>query len=124
MQPLPPGARLHPWNESFAWKATPGPYRVLTAAQAGQFDALGYVVLDGVISAAEIERVVTEIDPIEAQTEAFLRAREDERFFILEAGAITFSAHLVARSRLLRTFAAHPVFAGLCADLIGPAVTL
>jgi ectoine hydroxylase-related dioxygenase (phytanoyl-CoA dioxygenase family) len=41
---------------------------------------------------------------------------------IAEAGAITFTTHLVAQSDTLRTFAAHPVFADLCHDLVGPDV--
>ena len=124
MPDLPRGARLHPWNQGFEWTAPSGPFGVLGAEQARQFSELGYVVLDGVLSREEVDAVVVEIDPIEAQTEAFLRTREDERLFILEAGAITFSTHLVTRSARLRAFAAHPLFAGLCADLVGPDANL
>jgi phytanoyl-CoA hydroxylase len=124
MRDLPHGAQRHGWNTDFEWRTPSRPARILTAAQAEQFDRLGYVVLQGVLSPDEIGEAVAEIDPIEAQTEAFLRSREDERLFILEAGAITFSTHLVTRSARLRAFAAHRVFAGLCADLIGPEVNL
>lgn len=125
MQPLPHGARLHPWNRDFVWTpAGPGAQRVLSAAQTRQFDEQGFLVLDGALRREEIDAVVAEIDPIEAQTEAFLRSRDDQRFLILEAGAITFSTHLVERSPLLRAFAAHPLFTGLCADLVGPDANL
>jgi phytanoyl-CoA hydroxylase len=43
---------------------------------------------------------------------------------IAEAGAITFATHVVTRSPVVRSFAAHPVFAGLCADLVGPDANL
>lgn len=121
---LPPGARLHPWNRSFAWAGRSGPTRRLDAAQARQFDEQGYVVLDGLFSADEIERVTAEIDPIERQTDEFLRSRDDGRLLIMETGAITFCTHLVQRSALLKAFAAHPVFTSLCADLIGPDANL
>jgi ectoine hydroxylase-related dioxygenase (phytanoyl-CoA dioxygenase family) len=121
---LPAGARLHPWNAGFEWATPRGPYRVLDAAQARQFDEHGYIVLDGVFAPRELAEIVAEIDPLEAQTDAFLRTQENGRFLILEAGAITFSTHLVTRSPRLRAFAAHPMFAGLAADLVGPDVNL
>lgn len=121
---LPAGARLHPWNRGFEWESVGGPRRILSDEQARQFDELGFVVLENVLSPAEVEEAVAEIDPIEARTDAFLQTREDGRFTILETGAITFSTHLVAISPRLRALAAHPTFAGLCADLIGPDVNL
>jgi len=124
MQPLPAGARPHPWNTRFAWSSPPGPYQVLSDAQARQFDELGFVVLEDAIAPAEIAEVLAEVDPLEAQTDALLRNAENGRFFIAESGAITFSTHLVKRSPRLRAFAAHPLFAGLCADLIGPDANL
>ena len=116
---LPPGAELHRWRSSFEWTLQRGGLRVLKPEQAQQFDELGYVVLEDVFSPAEVAEVLAEIDPMEAQTDEFLRTRDDGRLFILEAGAITFTTHLVLRSERLRAFARHPVFAGLCSDLIG-----
>ncbi|MCP5066297.1 MAG: hypothetical protein GY946_06980, partial [bacterium] len=43
---------------------------------------------------------------------------------IAEAGAITFSTHLVARSERLAAFARHPVLVDVVHDLIGPDVRL
>jgi len=117
---LPAGAELHPWNRNFHWQTPAGPFRVLTEEQARQFDRDGYVVLEKVFDASEMAEVLALIDPFELETDAFLRTRDDGRFMILETGAITFSVHLVTRSVRLRAFAAHRVFTGLCADLIGP----
>lgn len=124
MSALPDGATLHPWNRGFAWRTPAAPPRTLTRAQAERFDADGYVVLEDVFAADEVAALLAEIDPIEAQTEAYLRTRADGRLAILETGAITFSVHLVARSVQLRAFAAHPALAGLCRDLVGDDVRL
>jgi ectoine hydroxylase-related dioxygenase (phytanoyl-CoA dioxygenase family) len=110
----------HPWSDGFAWRSPSGPFRVLTDAQAEQFDRDGFVVLDGVFSAEEIAAVVAETDRFEAKVDAFLQRQADGRMAIAETGAITFTTHLVAQSAVLRSFAAHPVVAGLCADLVGP----
>src|SRR5438105_7949917 len=115
---------LHPWNRGFAWRSAQGPFRALSAQQAEQFDRLGYVVLERVFDADAVEQVTAAIDPLEARTESFLRRQQDGRMMIAEAGAITFSVHLVTRSKVLRDFATHPAVLGLCADLVGPDVNL
>src|SRR5205807_6933505 len=61
---------------------------------------------------------------MEAASKASLRDQPDERVAISEAGAITFTTHIVARSPAARSFAANPVIVGLCADLVGPDVNL
>jgi len=121
---LPAGARLHPWNHGFAWQTRRGPLRTLEPAQAAQFDRDGFVVVEDVLDADEVTATLAEIDPIEAQTDAYLRTRPDGRLTILEAGAITFSVHLVTRSALLRRLAAHPAIVGICHDLVGDDVNL
>jgi phytanoyl-CoA hydroxylase len=115
---------LHPWNADFRWEAPSGPRQVLTAEQADQFDREGFVVLPDVFGADVLGPVVEEIDRFEAEVEGALRGIEGQRVAIAEAGAITFTTHLVKRSPALRAFALHPVFAGLCADLIGPDANL
>ena len=62
--------------------------------------------------------------PDEHSIVAFLRSRDDERFAIAEAGAITFSTHLVLRSPLLRELSRRPRIVGICADLVDPDVNL
>jgi len=122
--PLPAGAALHPWNRAFAWQVGSGAGRILDAAQRRQFDERGYLVLEGLFTAAEVEQLLAEIDPIEQQVEEILRATDGGRLLIMESGAITFCTHLVQRSPLLRQFARHPKLADLCADLIGDDVNL
>jgi ectoine hydroxylase-related dioxygenase (phytanoyl-CoA dioxygenase family) len=111
-------------NAAFRWTDHTGPFSTVTAEQAKQFDEDGYFVMNGVFGADEIGRVRGEIDGFEAKTEAFLRSRDDERLAIAEAGAITFTVHLVTRSSVLRAFSKHPVFAGICTDIVGPDVNL
>lgn len=119
-----PELRPHPWNTGFTWRSSPPPHSTLTAEQVAQFDRDGYLVLDGVFDDATIADVRAEADRVESGVETFLRAQDDDRFMIAEAGAITFSTHLVTQSATMRSFAHHPFFAGVCADLIGPDVNL
>jgi phytanoyl-CoA hydroxylase len=115
---------LHPWNRDFTWRPGSPPYRTLSEAQAAAFDREGYVVLPGVFDAATVAEVVTDIDRFEADVESYLASRANQRMLIAEAGAITFTTHLVTRSERLAAFARHPLFTGVCADLVGPDVNL
>lgn len=121
---LPPGARLHPWNRSFTWQVRTAPLRALTPTQKEQFDREGFVVLEDLLTPDEVAATLAEIDPLEAQTDAYLKTLPEGRLAILEAGAITFSAHLVTRSERLRTLAAHPRILDVCHDLVGDDVDL
>jgi ectoine hydroxylase-related dioxygenase (phytanoyl-CoA dioxygenase family) len=115
--------RLHPRNAGFHWRDTPRAGRRLTAEQAAQFDAQGFIKLEGVFTAAELAQVTAAIDPLEAEHEARVRAAGGGvRLSSLDA--ITFTTHLVARSPVLRAFAAHPALKDICADLVGPDVRL
>lgn len=115
---------MHPWNRGFVWHPRSGPLRMLTPAQAAQFDRDGFVVLDAVLDADEVAAAVAAIDPLEAEVDAYLETRPDGRLTILERGAITFSIHLVMRSPVLRRLAAHPAIVAICHDLIGDDVNL
>ena len=115
---------LHPWNQGFTWQDTPPPYRCLDEGQVARFDRDGYVVVPDVVDAETLDEVTAEIDAAEAKVQAVLEGTEDQRISIAEAGAITFTTHLVTRSARLREFARHPFFAGVCADLVGPDVNL
>jgi hypothetical protein len=57
----------HRWNTEFHWEEHAGPFRCLTAPEAMQFDDLGFVVVDDVIPASDLERVLAEIDRFEAE---------------------------------------------------------
>ena len=116
--------RPHPRNQDFAWRDTDRTrLRRLTPQQVDQFDALGFVRLEGVFSADELGRVAEAIDPLEAEGEALVRAQGGSaRLSSLDA--ITFTTHLVKRSQTLRDFAAHPALKYVCHDLIGDDVRL
>jgi ectoine hydroxylase-related dioxygenase (phytanoyl-CoA dioxygenase family) len=114
----------HPWNRSFAWESHGGPFEMLRADQAEQFDRDGFVVLPDVFDAERIGEIVEDIDRFEAELEERLHRADGGRIAIAESGAITFTTHLVTRSDRLRAFALDAVFAGLCADLIGPDANL
>jgi phytanoyl-CoA hydroxylase len=114
----------HPWNTGFEWKDHAGPFRALTADQVRQYDDLGFVVVDPLVGPEQLAAAVAETDRFEAETDEQLRAREDERFFIAEAGAITFTTHLVTRSSVLRELAASDALTGIAGDLLGPDVRL
>jgi phytanoyl-CoA hydroxylase len=115
---------LHPWNRSFTWEPAAPPHRCLSDAEVSAFDRDGFVVVPDVFSADDVAAVVAEVDGFEAGVEAWLAGRADQRAAIAEAGAITFTTHLVTRSARLADFARHPFFAGVCADLVGPDVNL
>jgi phytanoyl-CoA hydroxylase len=112
--------KLHPKNRAFAWAAPAGPFRRITPEQARTWNEDGGFVLEGAFAPEEVAAVRAEIDPIDAEVTAFLRTRENGKLFIAEDGNITFSPNLVLRSKALARFCAHPVFADLCHDLIGP----
>jgi phytanoyl-CoA hydroxylase len=111
--------KRHPWNVDFDWLDRTGPFRRLTEEQVRQFDERGYVVLHDVFGEDVIGPVRDELDDLERKSEEFLRSQDGERMMIAEAGAITFTAHVVTRSPAARAFSLHPVFADLCHDLIG-----
>jgi phytanoyl-CoA hydroxylase len=120
----PAATRLHPWNTGFTWADRPGPFRTLTAAQVAHFDAQGYVVLPSLVDDETLAQVRAETDRFEDKVAAFLDSVDGGRIAIAEAGAITFTTHLVARSEVLRALSLHPTFAGICADLVGRDVNL
>jgi ectoine hydroxylase-related dioxygenase (phytanoyl-CoA dioxygenase family) len=114
----------HPWNVGFHWQPRRGPFRRLSRAQVDEFDQLGFVVVEDAVDAAMLARVTAEIDGFEAEFETLLRAADQERAFIAEADAITFTTHLVARSQTTRALATNELFTDLCFDLIGPDVNM
>ena len=110
---------LHPWNSGFRWQMPATAPRLLSVEQLAQFDTEGYVVLDDVFDAETLAPIIAVIDEFEAETERQLRRLEGGRFAIAEAGAITFTTHLVTRSPAIREFACRDEFVSLCHDLIG-----
>ena len=115
---------LHPWNHDFSWQDHAGPFGRLTAEQVEQFDTDGFVVVEDVLDPATLARTAEIIDGFEAATEERLRSVEGEREVISEAGAITFTTHLVTRSPDLAALVGSESLTGICRDLVGPDVRL
>ncbi len=115
---------LHPRNTNFEWQRPELPLRRLTAAELRAYDDNGFVVVRHAFHADEVANVTAAIDPLEAQTEAFLRRRDNGVLGIARAGEITFRPHLVTVSAELRAFSRHRVLLDLCYDLIGANVRL
>jgi len=116
--------RPHPWNRDFEWRDHAGPFRALDGVQVRQYDRHGYVVVPGLVPVDLLAEVTAAIDSFDDRAEAFLRSVDGERLYIAEAGAITFSMHLAARSPVLRRLVTDPALTGIAADLIGPDVRL
>jgi phytanoyl-CoA hydroxylase len=114
----------HPWNRGFEWHDHTEPFRALDEGQVRDYERYGYVVIPDLVRADLLAEVTAAIDQFDDRTEAYLRSMDGERLFIAEAGAITFSVHLAARSPVLRRLVTDPALAGIAADLIGPDVRL
>ena len=82
------------------------------------------MVLENLIDDRTVAALTAELDEIEAQVDALLKSLPDERMFIAESGAITFSPHAVKTSEAARRVSAHPAVAAVCHDLVGPDVRL
>lgn len=115
---------LHPLNHGFSWRPARGPFRLVTEEQARSFNERGFFILEDAIDRDTVARVVEAIDPFEAKLEELLRGAPGGKVFIAQADGITFTVHLVKRSRFLREFSASRPFTDLCADLVGPDVRL
>jgi len=115
---------LHALNRDFVWRQySPRELRHLTPTDLAKYNERGFVLLRKVFSPKEIDAVIAAIDPLEAKGEAWLRENGGQ-VSIATADVITFTTHLVRKSALLRSFAAHPAIKDICHDLIGPNVRL
>ncbi|HET9728539.1 MAG TPA: phytanoyl-CoA dioxygenase family protein [Acidimicrobiia bacterium] len=113
----------HPWNRDFTWE----PHRAggtVTAEQARQYDELGYFVVEDAFDARVLAGLDEELSRGDARVKEFLAGVEGGRFSVAGLDTQVVAPHAVTRSEYLRAFAAHPVFAGLARDLIGPNVRL
>ena len=119
----PAGAQPHPWSDEFRWDDPSGPFVRLSSSEAEAFGKDGFVVLRAALDPGLIETVREVVDELEKDREAELKAKGG-REGISQLDAITFSAHLVVKSKMLNDFARKSIFAELCHDLIGPDVNL
>jgi len=112
--------KKHPQNNGFEWSDRQGPFRILSQQQAEQYNKQGFFVLKNAFTPEEIAAVTAAIDPLEEQTEAFLKTQEDGKLFIAQSNQITFTINCVLHSEILKKFTQHQVFADLCHDVMGP----
>lgn len=117
-------AELHPWNTSFEWHDHPGPYRVLGAGEARQFDRDGYLVIPDLLGSDLLASVTEELDVLEAEADRMIATHPEGRIGIAESGAITFTLFPVRRSTVMADLSRSPAITGICADLLGPDVNL
>ncbi|MBT3428196.1 MAG: phytanoyl-CoA dioxygenase family protein [Gammaproteobacteria bacterium] len=110
--------KLDQRSQDFSWRERSGPFRVISQAQAQQWNKAGYFILKGALHEDVIGLLRSEIDPLESARELWLREQHDGRMFINRADDITFTAHLVKVSKIARQFVRLPVFADLCIDLV------
>jgi ectoine hydroxylase-related dioxygenase (phytanoyl-CoA dioxygenase family) len=114
----------HPWNCDFAWAEHTARSGAITQGQVDHFDREGFVVINDLIDPETLRRAVAVVDELERESEEFLRTQPDGRILIAEAGAITFTTHLVTKSAELRELSAYPRIVDICSDLIGDDVRL
>ena len=115
---------LHNLNRDFAWRTSNLPPRLLSEDQIAQYDDQGFFLLENAFPPELMDAMAEAIQPFEDKTEAFLRAQKDGRYMIARAGEITFTTFLVKLAPICRDFSLHPVFQGLCHDLIGEGARL
>jgi phytanoyl-CoA hydroxylase len=114
----------HSLNTAFDWRVSNLPPRLLSPSQIAQYNDQGFFLFEKAFPAALMDAVAEAIQPFEDQTEAFLRAQKNGRHLIARSGEITFTTFVVKGSALCREFSQHPVFQGLCHDLIGEGARL
>ena len=114
----------HRWNRDFAWRDHDGPFSFVSTQQAGEFDDLGFFVLEDAFDAATLEALDAELVPGDEQVKRFLAGAPDGRFSVAGLDTQTVAPHAVTRSEFARQLCASPVLASLAHDLIGPDVRL
>ena len=115
---------LHPRNTQFSWDQPNPPFEVISEAQAQSYRELGGFILEDAFDDTLIAQVLDALDPIEAEVNERLQHQPKDQPSIARADEIVFSAHVVTKNNIAKRFASHPIFSGLCRDLIGPRARL
>jgi ectoine hydroxylase-related dioxygenase (phytanoyl-CoA dioxygenase family) len=113
----------HPWNHGFAWREHRN-VETVTADQARAYDEVGYFVIEDAFSVGEMEQLDTALMRGDEKVKELLAGMPGGRFSVAGLDTQTVAPHAVTRSEHARRFAAHPLFAGVARDLIGPDVRL
>ncbi len=114
----------HPWNTAFTWCDHTGELGFVSAAQARQFDELGFFVLEDAFDAATLEQLDAELAAGDQQAKDFLARVPGGRLSVAGLDTQTVAPHAVTRSDFARRFVAHDTLVGLARDLVGPDVRL
>ena len=114
----------HPWSRDFSWTPRTGPFVRLTRDEAAHYDTHGFVVVEDALAPEVVAELLAHLDPLEARVDAFLRTQPEQRAFIADARAITFTVNPAGRDAKLRELISARVFAELAHDLLGTAVRL
>jgi phytanoyl-CoA hydroxylase len=109
----------HSLNTAFDWRVSNLPPQILSAEQIRQYNDEGFFLFEKAFPAEVMDALAEAIQPFEDRTEAFLQTQKNGRHLIARSGEITFTTFLVKDAPLCREFSRHPVFQGLCHDLIG-----
>jgi ectoine hydroxylase-related dioxygenase (phytanoyl-CoA dioxygenase family) len=114
----------HPWSRDFSWSPRTGPFVRLTRDEAASYDTHGFLVIEDALAPELVAELLARLDPLEARVDTFLRTQPEQRAFIADARAITFTVNPAGRDAKLRELISSRVFAELAHDLLGPAVRL
>lgn len=113
----------HPWNTGFSWPAHKV-VETISVEQAGDYDELGFFVIEDAFDADEMERLDLALAAGDVQAKELLAGLPGGRFSVAGLDTQTVAPHAVTRSAHARAFAAHPLLTGIARDLIGPDVRL
>lgn len=116
-----PHFERHPLNENFTWDPIGETgRRILTEAEAHQYNEQGYVMLEDVFDKGFLQRLTDELDEHDARRLATLRrtgnAEAEKR--------MSFGAQPSRRLRMVQQLCVLPLFQHLGHDIIGPDVRL
>lgn len=114
---------LHPWNRGFSWPRHEKP-RTITTDQARAYDEDGFFVIEDAFTQAEMTELDDALTRGDEKVKAMLADVPGGRFSVAGLDTQTVAPHAVTRSEHARKFAAHPLFARIARDLIGPDVRL
>ncbi|WP_281301552.1 MULTISPECIES: phytanoyl-CoA dioxygenase family protein [unclassified Iodidimonas] len=96
----------------------------LSPDQVQQFNEAGYIKLPKALGPEWLQRLMADIDPIEAGIGDTTLNLEGGRSFRYKADAISFARNLVVHSKAVRDLVTSPLFAAIGHDLIGPDLRL
>jgi phytanoyl-CoA hydroxylase len=114
----------HELNKNFEWQDHNGPYRIISEEQARQYDERGFFVFEDAFDVESMRELIDAIDPIEQEFADIVREKLGGKAFIMRSDEITFTAHIVAKSKVAREFTRCAFFRDLTHDLLGPDVRL